>query len=273
METRAEALKNNNIDDIFDDGTTDNTAASGTDAKTEGLKEEVKPEVTPPTPSKTAASELTDALHKLRESITPPAKEEPKAPELTQAQIDEALGNITVSPEDLAALNDPEKQGATLKKLLSAAGLHGLKMSKVLLDAQVAPLQAQLNELIQERQVRISQDLERKFYEDYPTLASDAHKQIVALVGKDLASNEAYRKLNFAERAKLLAEKTAEHIKSVVPTFVLKPSGTPAAKTKTTTIPRQAVGATSGTGGGATEQAEQPHPSDANISTGVDIFD
>ena len=265
--------------DLFDDTTTDNTAAVGTSPEEQGLKsaqemaeitgEDPEKVAEPPAKSGFTVDELAAAIRK----AAGPEEKKVETPQLTQEQIDAALGTPKVDDALYAKIMDPATGKAELEKLLREAGTHGAKMSSVLLEQKMAELAPVIAEIRQHQATQIAAKAEKEFFENYPGLAGDDKKQLLEMVSTQL---DAEIRAGKRERpntptgfAKLLAEETGKLIKSVNPAFDLAAKVTPKPKT---TVPRQAVAATTGVGGSGTKAAEV-HPSEKNRSKGTEVFD
>lgn len=273
LETRKAAQENAN--DVFNDGTTDDSAASATSAKEEGLKTgEEMADLTGVKPGE-EKPDSNEALVKALQKAFPqgaPVKETVKQPELTQEQINKVLKKVTVSDEDFAEILDPTKGKAKLQALLDAAGQNGAAMAGVMFESLKAEFAPQLQQLQEQRYREHVAKEESAFFTEYPALNKPEFQDILGVVTERLMSDKANIPKTPAERRKRLAEETEKMLKAVNPAFTLSSVSKTVTKPNTT-VPRQAVAATTGVGGGGGTKPETKTPSEANRSTGVDVFD
>lgn len=273
LETRKAANETSHVDDIFNDSTTDDSAAAGTTPAAEGVKtaEELAAEglVEPPaTKTGTSNEDLVAALREAFPNQTPAA---PTTKTLSPEEISRALGAVEPSDEDVAALQNPETAKATLKRLLDAAANNGATMASVIIRSELEKLNPELQRVREHQMAEIASREEKAFFDEYPALADPKLRKVLELVTNRLASEPNPPKTP-AERRKRLAESCEEVIKSANPAFVLVPAASTQPKTKTT-VPRQAVAATTGGGGAAGPTHHNPEAGEKNRSKGVEVWD
>lgn len=269
-------------DDIFDEGTTDNTAASYASPEDieaarkaeEALKEEEGGGGETPPVKTEQNGELAQALNRLSETLaTKPTATEEESKQLTAEELDKVLNKFEVSDELLAELDNPETRKAALRKIAAGAAKEGATMSALLVGEELQKLRAVMTPILQAHQ---QQQLERQqtdFFTEYPVLNDEAYKPVINAVAAQL-KNEGVVPKTVQEARKILAERTEAAIKSLKPDFSLKAGAPKTTQPKTTTIPKQATVSTKASTGGAGSSKGTPKAEETgNRTRGTEVFD
>lgn len=282
LETRR--LAQAHVADVFDDETTDNSAAEGVNPKDEGVQSDKEiadltgeDQSTKDEPTESAAEQrMINALEKIA-AKNAPVKETVKVKELTPEEISRELGEVLLSDEDYAEVLDPTKGKTKLQALLRAAGANGAKMAAVLLEtrfAQIAPLVQELHQ--HQQQQRFAAE-EAKFKGEYPALDKEEYQEVLEIVTEKLAKEPADKQpKSAAERRKKVAEEAEKWIKRVNPAFSLSSAPVTQKPKSTIPIPRQAVGAGAGSGGGGGNGHGKPEPVEPGAqkrTSGTELWD
>jgi hypothetical protein len=206
--------------------------------------------------------ELKSALAELTKTVQTgfaKPKEEGKEAELTEEQKEEfwAIYNPEKSQKDFFKkwfrLN-PEATQEELDevKALWADAQKGLVRQAVvgsrnITMSEIEKLRAELKPALDYYSTAKAAETRTRFYDSYPSLKDEKYEKVVAATARTLADKSYDTE---EEYFKDLAEKSAEAIKGLIPTFDLgakpkqKPTGT------TPRVPRTSVGGTGGTGAG-----------------------
>lgn len=269
-------------DDIFNEATTDDTAASNASPEdieaarvaAEALKEAAEGEgegkKEDSDPNGNAA--LAEALKGLAAAL--PKKEEGKVeetPQLTQEQIDKLLNKFDISDELSAKLDNPETRKAALREFAEGVAREGATAAAVATGAELDKIRQQLAPLLQQAKEQQLAAQKASFVEEYPALADPAYEPILNAVAQDLKASGTTPK-TAQEARKILAERAAAAIKSIKPDFDLAAKGTQKTTTKTTTVPKQASVTTKPATGGAGGPKKEVL-AEANRSKGTEVFD
>lgn len=205
---------------------------------------------------KTALAELTSTVNK----ALVPKKE--VAPQMTQEQLNEHWGVFDPEKTDKEFFKKMFRlpADATPEDLAQAKAVWGMmqnglmkqavKGALLLVEQKYGSKFAQIDSLEEWRSQASAKELRTNFNETYPALADPKFNKIIKLSAAELADSDF---ATHEDYFKALAERAAENVKTVDPSFDLGAVQTKP-KTGKPSLPRTRVGGTGGTGGGGNAQ-------------------
>lgn len=270
-------------DDVFDEGTTDNSAASMASPEDleaarvaeEELKKSKEEEGSTEESEESDPSQnekLAEALNNLAASL--PKKETPAPKQLTQEELDAALNKYEVSDELLAKLDNPETRKEALREIAGGAAKEGATLATILMNEQMGELRNQIAPILHAQAQAQLEKQRNDFLSEYPALNDEAFTPIIEIAAAQLQKEGKVPK-TVTEARQLLAERAGGLIKKVNPAFDVKAKSAQQkqATQKTTTVPRQATGTPKAGGGGGGGSSKTATPAERNRSAGVEVFD
>lgn len=268
-------------DDIFNEATTDDTAASNASPEdieaarvaAEALKEAAEGEgegkKEDSDPNGNAA--LADALKGLAAALPKQETKVEETKQLSPEELDKLLNKFEISDELLAKLDDPATRKEAMREIAAGAAKEGATAAAIATGAELDKIRQQLAPLLEGARQQQLAAQKASFVEEYPALADPAYEQILNAVAEELKAKDVKPK-TAQEARKILAERAAAAIKSIKPDFDLAAKGTQKTTTKTTTVPKQASVTTKPATGGAGGPKKEVL-AEANRSKGTEVFD